>query len=110
MKSSCREGCHGPSRAAKLTMPRTVLRQAFGAKGMERLLHGIERMARARENPELKERCRPAIERALVCPAPIITAGAQGDDRHAVLSEGAGFVGAQHCGGAEGLDRGDAPG
>ena len=35
MKSSCREGCHGPSRAAKLTMP--YLAHAGGPEARKRI-------------------------------------------------------------------------
>src|SRR5215472_17380401 len=55
---------------------RAIRRQTFGAEGMKRFLHGIERLARASENAELKK-CREfAFERTFVPLAPIIVAGA----------------------------------
>jgi len=89
---------------------RAIRRQALGGKGVERLFHGIERVACAGENSILEKRCELAVERTFVLLAPGAIAGAQADDRHAVLGEGASLVGAEHCGGPERLDCRDTPG
>src|SRR5215472_3438672 len=49
---------------------RAILRQAFGAEGMERLFHRVERLACAGENPILEERSERAVERTFVALAP----------------------------------------
>ena len=49
---------------------RAIWRQAFGAEGMKRFLHGIERLARAGENPMLEERRKLAVKRTFVSLAP----------------------------------------
>jgi hypothetical protein len=89
---------------------RAIRQQALGAKGVERLFHGIERLACAGENPILEERCELGVERTFVPLAPRGISGTQGDDRHAVLCESASLVGAEHCGGPERLDCRDTPG
>ena len=91
-------------------MPVRGLGQPLARQGMECPLHRIERLGRAREQAELAhspERRRHF--RAVVRAKNVPILQPQFDDRHPVLGEGAGLVGAQHGGGAQRFDRRRAP-
>jgi len=65
---------------------------------MKGLLHGIERLELTCKAPDGDDRIGPYAA----------ADGAHIRNRHPVFGQGAGLVGAQHRGGAEGFDRGGA--
>ena len=75
---------------------------------VDRLFHRIDRISRAREQTELDQRAEAVGKRRLSAAATEHRTVGQTErrDRHPVLRQRAGLVGAQHRGRAQGLDRG----
>ena len=85
-------------------------RQSLPGQRMERFLHRVERLRRARENAMRQNRRVMVRQPAGLFAPPKLGASPHRDDCHPVLGQRASLVGAEHRRGAERLDRGNAPG